>query len=1053
MQEAFQPALRVLLVLFLDAVLILVLVGLLSPLLIYRKAAWAVLKRNFISYFTTPTGYVFWILFVLLSSFAAFWPHDFFASNMATLDQLNFWVPLILLLFVPAITMSIWAEERRQGTDELLLTIPASDIDIILGKYLAAASIFTASLLFSQAANFAVLDVLAAGQTDLGLYYSTYLGYWFMGMAMLAVGMVASFLTNNLTVGFILGAVFNAPLALANHADVIIANASAAMAISGMGMWSNFQDFGRGVISISSLTYFTVIVCIGIYLSVVLIGRRHWLGGKDGHSLLGHYLARSISLVVIGAGMVVLTANYDFIRRDITSAGINSLTPKTYELLDELEVTRPVRIEAYVSKSLPENYVRTKYDLINLLKELQARGGDDIKVAINDQMEPFSPEADQARKRYDITPVPVQNEAYGTISTEDVFLAAAITSGPERVVINFFGPGTPIEYEIVNGIMTVANTKQASEESEEEGENTDEETDEDEAQKKRESPRKVIGIMRTDAQITGGFNTQNFQQIPPQQIVNELRKQYDVEDVSPGPVDKNEIDALIVVQPSSLTPDQLPHVMDAIRAGIPTALFEDPVPYWFQGRGSRNAFVPGTDQPKRPVGGMGGMFGGRQPQPKCDIQKLWDLLGVYMVKAKRPEVSQNPDDIEHDYKNDSHKTKVTWEPFTPVIWQRYNPYPKVPEMPPYGVFASPNAPGAENAFNADDPIVSGMHEVLFMTPGAFEEAEEKSDEAQGLKFTPLITTGDESGIQYHSQISSPGLKEIKRQKDVESTEEMIDLKIVSVPIFEPRKETSKNYVLAARITGKLNSEPADEEESGEDTEAEEEKEEEKKSSKSSDKPEINVVLVADMDMWESLFVGLRNQPDSYVNYQFQNVVFLQNIVDDLVGEDRFISIRKHTPRHAPLRLIEMASQAAEREAEVREEEAKEKMTDSIVEFQNRQFEIVQDLGQEIQEAQNKEGIDSAEFTRLIAEMEGKLEMQQKRNADRLEEKSEQNRTRLEAEIRRIERETAIKKRSTQNYFKAMAVLLPPIPPLIIAGAVFLARRLRESQGISQQRRR
>ena len=145
------------------------------------------MKRNFLAYFSNPTGYVFLCIFVFLTSLAAFWPYEFFNQNLATLDQLNSWYPLIMLVFIPAITMSIWAEEKRQGTDELLLTLPADDFDIVIGKYMSAAAIFTASLLFSQVSTFLTLGILTEGMLDTGLVFTTYLGYWFVGLTMIAV--------------------------------------------------------------------------------------------------------------------------------------------------------------------------------------------------------------------------------------------------------------------------------------------------------------------------------------------------------------------------------------------------------------------------------------------------------------------------------------------------------------------------------------------------------------------------------------------------------------------------------------------------------------------------------------------------------------------------------------------------------------------------------------------------------------------------------------------------------------------------------------------------
>jgi ABC-2 type transport system permease protein len=670
-------------------------IGLLAFLLIGmmakgKRAAFAVLKRNFLGYFSNPTGYVFLCLFVLLTSMAAFWPHEFFNSNLANLDQLNYWFPIIMLFFIPAITMSIWADEKRQGTDELLLTLPADDFDIVIGKYLAAASIYTVSLVFSQLSTFIVLLFLSKGEVDTGLFFANYLGYWFIGLAMLSIGMIASFLTHNLTVGFILGALFNAPLAFASMSDVIIPRKELAKAVSEFSIQDQFDNFGRGVISVAPIVFFTLVLAFGLYFCMVLIGRRHWSGGKDGNTMFLHYAARVVLLVVIVFGLSYFLKNNDRPRYDATEGQVSSLSPATRQLIRQLNPERPIVIDAYISSDIPEQYAKTKYDLTTLLKEFQAIASSQrvkLQVQINENLEPSGEEALRAEKQYGITPQVVRVRERGAFKDQEVLLGAAVRSGLSKVVIPFFESGIPVEYELVRSINTVAQPKRAK-----------------------------LGIVNTDANFMGGFSMDggSFQQIPKQPIVEELEKQYEVEAVDPSsPISTDQYDVLFVVQPSSLNPQQLPNVVDAIKAGVPTAIFEDPMPAVYQG-------IPGTGEPKQAPGNP--MFGGGgQPEPKGDMQELWKAIGLD-IPIQTGFSGINPD----------------------IVWQQYNPHPKLQYLMNANdmwLFVLEGV-GDENDYLSEaSKISAGLRELMFLYAGAVRPEEGRDD----LKITDLVRTRDVSG--------------------------------------------------------------------------------------------------------------------------------------------------------------------------------------------------------------------------------------------------------------------------------------------------------------------
>ena len=1001
---------------------------------VFKHAAFAVMKRNFIGYFSNPTGYVFLCLFVLLTSFAAFWPHEFFNSNLANLDQLSMYLPFIMLIFVPAITMSIWAEEKRQGTDELLLTLPADDFDIVIGKYLAAAATFSVSLLFSQLANYWMLVYLTEGNLDSGLLLSTYLGYWMIGMAMLSIGMVASFLTNNLTVSFVLGIALNAPLVFAVFADTIVPNAAVARVLANCSLTAQADDFAHGVISISSISYFFMVIAIGLYISMVLIGKRHWSGGRDGQFMLAHYLARAVCLAVILVGTTIFFYSHDLVRKDVSEGQVSSLAPDTRKLIGELKPEYPIVIDVFVSREVPEDYVQTKRDLISRLKELRKLAGADIRVNLNDGLEPFSEEAKLAETRFNITPMPIQARVRGKFEQSEVIMGAAFKCGLEKVVVPFFDYGIPVEYELVRSIATVAY-----------------------GEKKR------LGIVTTGARLMGGFDmSAGFRQIPKAAIVTELEKQYRVDEVNlseavaidefavttpgkgyeegaftfakesgPGPdaleveIDevsdqgavlvatlaaanaaaqlstasvyklegegdgqlvlsaKSKYDVLMVVQPSSLGPPELANLIVSIKKGIPTAIFEDPRPLTMS--------VPATGEPNpRPGGMMAGMMGGGgPPPPKGNIRDLWRAIGVKVPGMAGAAMGGPP-----LYQSD-------------IVWQRFNPYKKL-EMSDDNVFIRREAQGAENAINPEHPITKGIEEVFFPAPGAVE-----SDAKGDLEFVKLLSTGDLSGTMkfsdYQQYRQDPARVALTRDKE---------------------------QTVAAYISGKP---PVDDLASGED----------------GDETEIEVVYVADLDVMYDQWVLLRARPDALqeISLQFENITFMLNVIDALSSDDDYIDIRTRKPRHTTLTMIEAeVSRARDEESKIEEELQKElnKEVDKIKEENAAEDEKFKTQLEEIEKKQREEG------TAYIGDRLRILQVQAQKKAEneaKLERKQAELNDKLQSDRKLIRRDADLKISNLQTSYKLWAVAIPPLLPMLVGLVVFVYRRLREREGISKSRLR
>lgn len=551
----------------------------------------AIVKRELTSYFSSPTGYVFITIFVFLSAFAAFWLPGFFDRNLANLDQLNAWYPALLLFLVPAITMAAWAEERKTGTDELLLTLPARDWELVLGKYLACLSIYTASLVFSLS-HLGVLWYL--GKPDLGVIASTYLGYFLAGAGLIAVGLVGSAVTGNLTLAFIVSALLcGAVLAIGGLASMLPYERLAHLA-EAASFRERFEDFGRGVVSLENVGFFFAVAALGLWANTFIVNRRHWAGSTSGGPRTALAFVRGGAFVVAGAAAVVLLSRAGA-RADTTQERLWSLSKETRALVDGLNAERPVLITGYISPEVPVAFVQNRDTLLGLLRELQATSGGRIITRVIDT-EPFTDAAREAQRNYGIAaqPVPPSPED-AEPRVREVFMGLAFTCGPEQFVIPFLSKGLPVEYELARSIRTVSL-----------------------------QGRKKLGILETDAHLFGDFNYQTFTPGRDWPIVEELRKQYEVTRVAKGQPVPAEVGLLLVAQPSSLGDAELTHVTDYVKSGRAALIFEDPLTLvnpslsTSEARGSMNAFQ-------------------RQQQntePKANLAPLYEAIGITCDKSR-----------------------------------------------------------------------------------------------------------------------------------------------------------------------------------------------------------------------------------------------------------------------------------------------------------------------------------------------------------------------------------------------------------------------------------
>jgi ABC-2 type transport system permease protein len=236
----------------------------------------AILKRELRSYFGSPVAYVFLVVFLGLAGFMTFSVSRYYENGQADLRTFFFWHPWLYLLLVPAAAMRLWAEERRSGTIELLLTMPVTMGQAILGKFLAA----WVFLAIALALTFPVLlTTFYLGDPDGGVAVGGYLGSLLLAGTYLSVGMLTSAMTRNQVISFVLSVVICLFLLLAGWPPVtdVLSRWAPAWLVSGVaavGFMPHYESIQRGILDLRDLVYYASVIAFMLAGANLVLGNR-----------------------------------------------------------------------------------------------------------------------------------------------------------------------------------------------------------------------------------------------------------------------------------------------------------------------------------------------------------------------------------------------------------------------------------------------------------------------------------------------------------------------------------------------------------------------------------------------------------------------------------------------------------------------------------------------------------------------------------------------------------------------------------------------------------
>jgi ABC-2 type transport system permease protein len=234
----------------------------------------AIFKRELSGYFETPVAYVFIVVFLLLSGMFTFYIGGFYEAGQADLVAFFRWHPWLYLFLIPAVSMRLWAEEKKSGTIELLMTLPIKTCEAVMAKFLAAWCFITISLLLT----FPIwITVNYLGEPDNGIIFISYIGSFLMAGAFLAIGSCMSALTRNQVVSFVISVtvcfiftVSGFPMVLDFFIGLGFPQAIVDT-VSSFSFLTNYEEILKGVLSMKNFVYFISLAVFWLFVNYLVI--------------------------------------------------------------------------------------------------------------------------------------------------------------------------------------------------------------------------------------------------------------------------------------------------------------------------------------------------------------------------------------------------------------------------------------------------------------------------------------------------------------------------------------------------------------------------------------------------------------------------------------------------------------------------------------------------------------------------------------------------------------------------------------------------------------